>query len=320
VKKIFSAILTGPHDYQHFKEKADKGIQLFFCLLGQLKCALIKLFLFNFLYGKINQITMKVDSHDISFSTIDKYSKLWFFPRYSKKRLHEPILTRLLIDSLSQGQTFVDVGANLGYFTCLIGKLFPANQIFSFEVDPQAFTLLEKNIKLNNLDNIKAYNCGISNKEGFVKIPKNSTPDPRLSIIVNDADANDGLAVRSVDLDSFFLNEECRPDVIKIDVEGAELLVLQGMRSLLEKENLTIFLELHGNILSNFGTNSKEVISLLQSLNYDIYEIKGFRKNNFNEKIELIELGSSNLIQRNIMCYAIKHDSQPKFDHLKIGG
>ena len=67
----------------------------------------------------------------------------------------------------------------------------------------------------------------------------------------------------SINLDNFFSKQKNKPDVIKIDVEGAEMLVLKGMKELLEKRDLILFLEIHGNKLDKFNTTSEEIISFL---------------------------------------------------------
>lgn len=286
-------------------DKIKKGIKNTALALRFLKSKLFDFFVFDYLYGSKKQYIMKFNDVKAIYSTTDKHSKHWFFPNYSGGKIHEPIVTKMLIDSLNKTDIFVDVGTHLGYFTCIAGKILTKGKVYGFEVDKHAFNLLEKNIELNKLSNVEAFNYGVSDKEGFVKIPKISSPKTDLSLINNES-KKDYLSVKAISLDKFFKKKRTKPNVIKIDVEGAELLVLKGMQSLLENGNLTLFLELHGNTLNKFNTDSKEIISFLNDTGYIVYEIVNHRSNNINEKGRLKKLEKDNLIQYNTMCYAIK--------------
>lgn len=263
-----------------------------------------KLF-FNFRYGSNEEYVMKFKSLTVRYLTTDKHSKHWFFPRYDKGKIHEPIVTKMLVSSLNASDVFVDVGTYVGYFTCIAGKVCTKGKVYGFEVDMHAFGILEKNIKYNNLSNIEVFNYGVSNKKGFVKIPKTLFPNPGLSVI-NDKNNKNYLSVKAVSLDDFFKNKKDKPNIVKIDVEGAELLVLKGMQSLLEEESITLFLELHGNKLDEFNTNSKEVISFLNKLGYEVNEILNHRSNNVNEERRLKKLEDHYSIKYNTMCYITK--------------
>lgn len=256
-------------------------------------------------YASKKQYIMKCNGAKTIYFTTDKHSKHWFYPRLSGGKKHEPIVTKMLIDSLNKTDIFVDVGTHLGYFTCLAGKILTHGKVHAFEVDKHAFNLLEKNIKLNKLSNVEAFNYGVSDQEGFVKIPKISSPKTDLSLIINE-NRKDYSSVKAISLDKFFKEKKAKPNVMKIDVEGAELLVLKGMQSLLENENLTLFLELHGNELNKFNTDSKEIISFLNDRGYIVYEIVNHRINNINEKGRLKKLEKDKLIQYNTMCYVTK--------------
>src|ERR1700674_3902762 len=74
-----------------------------------------------------------------------------------RRKVHEPNLTKLLLSRFagSAERNFIDVGANIGYFTCLLSKFAgPAGKVLAIEPEPQNLKLLEQNMKINNLTNV----------------------------------------------------------------------------------------------------------------------------------------------------------------------
>ena len=124
----------------------------------------------------------------------------------------------------------IDAGSNIGIATLFFKSSYPAANIICFEPDPNAFKVLELNIKANQLKNVKLINAALNNKEGKVNFygqisSKNS--DARGNSIIqlwgDQRIINDGLSVNAVKLSSY-INSEI--DFLKLDIEGAEELVL----------------------------------------------------------------------------------------------
>jgi FkbM family methyltransferase len=258
---------------------------------------------FNLFYGGKKDYVMNYKNIQTKFLTNDEYSKHWFFPHCDKGKMHEPIITKMIIDSLKEEDVFVDVGAHLGYYTCIAGKI--CDKVFGFEVDKHAFELLVKNIKYNNLSNVEMFNYAVTNKNCLVKIPKSSCPNRFISII-NDDNPSNYCSVKAVSLDEFLKKKDIKPSIVKIDVEGAELLVLEGMQSLLKNENITLFLEVHGKRLCEFNTNSEEIISFLNNCGYKVYEILNHRSIDLQLEKRMVELYTHKSIDYNTMLYVTK--------------
>ena len=124
----------------------------------------------------------------------------------------------------------IDAGSNIGIATLFFKSSYPAANIICFEPDPNAFKVLELNIKANQLKNVKLINAALNNNEGKVNFygqisSKNS--DARGNSIIqlwgDQRIINDGLSVNAVKLSSY-INSEI--DFLKLDIEGAEELVL----------------------------------------------------------------------------------------------
>jgi FkbM family methyltransferase len=224
-------------------------------------------------YLKNKYFKLKIGKVVIRYNTEDKYSNQWFYPRFNNKQIHEPKVTRLLIELASKTQSFVDVGAHIGYFTCLIAKLFPNIKVTSFEMEENASLRLKKNVMLNNLKNVKINKNAVFDSNKEIKIKSINNPDPQLNMKEK---SGKQITIKQIRLDSYFEKQKIKPDLYKIDVEGAELGVLKGMSGLMSK-GLKIVLELHGEKLKYFNSSSKEVICFLLKNNFLVFEIQNHR-------------------------------------------
>ncbi|MDH5233056.1 MAG: FkbM family methyltransferase [Gammaproteobacteria bacterium] len=132
---------------------------------------------------KLSRFKTTIGGHDIQFSTEDEYSNNWFYPRYVGGRIHEKNVTNTLIKELASAQCFVDVGTNLGWYTCVASKALPHGKIYGFEMDQLNFDLLKKNIELNECQNVEIFNYAVSDAPGEVVYQRPcDTPSPTFRI------------------------------------------------------------------------------------------------------------------------------------------
>ena len=141
----------------------------------------------------------------------------------------------LLNTILNDNQTVIDVGANMGQYTdFFLNKLKSTGKIYSIELFPDTCNSLKQKYVNNN--NVKVLNYAISDVDG--KLPFYSGNHHCLHNIlghdVNFRDTKLSGEIESMRIDSLFANEE-KIDLIKIDVEGAELLVLEGCKNIINK-------------------------------------------------------------------------------------
>jgi len=184
----------------------------------------------------------------------------------------EPHVTQLFCSLIKEGMIVVDVGASLGYYTLLAAKrVGKSGIVFAFEPYPLSYEILIKNIRMNNWRNVRTFQLAISDKEEEVmlNIPKMGQSG---ATFVNKGNIVRRIKVKAVPLDSF--QELREADIVKIDVEGAELRVLKGMRSMLEKGEVKVICEVHPNKVSSLGDNVNEITNILKEHGYDIYLIK----------------------------------------------
>jgi FkbM family methyltransferase len=160
--------------------------------------------------------------------------------------LHEPEVRECLRRQLKPGMTVFDVGANAGYFSLIADKLVgKTGQVISLEPDPRVVEVLRRNLGANGFQNATVVQAAAYNSCGHVTL--GCAPATSWSGIYY-ARPKKRLEVRAVTLDSLCgeLGLE-RVDFAKIDVEGAEGVVLEGMSGILGRYRPQVLLELHGD-------------------------------------------------------------------------
>jgi FkbM family methyltransferase len=159
----------------------------------------------------------------------------------------EPELLHVLRKELKDGMLCMDLGANIGYITLLMAdKVGENGMIYAVEPDPSNIELLNMNVKLNNFDNrVKIFDMGISNKLGSMNffIGKSSNLG---GMVKTKNTKNKSIKVKVDTLTNFFKDNNI-PDLIKMDIEGHEVEVLEGMYDVVKNQKFSckIVMELH---------------------------------------------------------------------------
>ena len=175
----------------------------------------------------------------------------------------EPMVAKEMQKSLRRGGVFVDVGAHVGEFTFLARKIVGEyGQIFSFEPDPRVFWALEESIKMNKFKNVVAEKKIVSdqNKNIFFLLKRELSHS---SIFYGKAKGKK-IKSSSISLDKYFGNKKV--DLIKIDVEGAELRVMHGAVKIIGNCHPTLIFEF--GHYKRFGYELDDIIRFLQPLGY----------------------------------------------------
>jgi FkbM family methyltransferase len=193
----------------------------------------------------------------------------------------EAYITALFKRLVKRNMTVVDIGANIGYFTLLAASLVgEEGKVFAFEPVPQNYALLVKNIELNGFKNAIPVQKAVSNHTGEVEFFMDSVALGHSSLFSVSENLTEPIVVDAISLDEFFKDGECAIDIIKMDVEGAEMTVLLGMAKILENnDDLKIFTEFWPDGLQESGFSSKEYWDKLKQCGFKfIYFIDDSRK------------------------------------------
>lgn len=204
---------------------------------------------------------------------------------YAINRIHEETTTNLFKRIVRKGDVVIDLGANIGYFTLLAARLVGQQGIvFAFEPEPKNYSYLIKNIELNNYKQATAFQKAVSDKNGKIKLFICGYDSGHHTINrPNGIDAyREGrkgetkeIEIDAVSLNDFLGEKERKIDVIKMDVEGAEMLALLGMDKILKtNQNLKMFVEFFPLLIEKMGNSPKEFIrKLLEDYKFSIYVI-----------------------------------------------
>ncbi len=157
---------------------------------------------------------------------------------------YELPVQRALLEYLKEGQVCYDVGANTGYFSLLASVLVGARgHVYSFEPLPPNIAQLRETMTLNRVENHTLVGKAVSNAAGAVRFWTGDGNPRRASLIPWKGDRH--VDIETVTLDDF-TREGRWPDMIKVDVEGAETLVLEGASDLLSSDRpITWIIEIH---------------------------------------------------------------------------
>lgn len=149
----------------------------------------------------------------------------------------ESWITTWFSNNVTPNDKFFDIGANVGYYTGWAAQ-HNCREVVSFEPNPKVYRLLEKSIKLNGWENVTPENIALSNQPGKVTLHIPEGHSGAASIVSGGA----GITVQAWPLDDVCL-QIFGKSVAKIDAEGAEPLIWEGMQKNWETGNFTVVLE-----------------------------------------------------------------------------
>ena len=200
-----------------------------------------------------------------------------FFLGYYEMR--ESNLVRRL---LRPGDTFIDVGANLGWFSVLAAmQVGSGGRVVAFEPSSSMRIRLLRSISLNQVNNVRVEAAALSDEDGTAFLTGATTENSGLATIMNgnvfsDNDMPEEVAtIRFDDYWRSHISGQIR--LFKIDVEGAELKVLQGMTELLQSGLCdSLMVEISDARLRNAGMSAKQTMQLLRSFGYQLFLIGMF--------------------------------------------
>jgi FkbM family methyltransferase len=240
-----------------------------FLLLIRLEKALGKIILFFRRNITDSGIHFQTDIYGTKLTMID-YKPFDYYPLILQGKVYESSFALQLKRLFKEydSPTFVDVGAYLGYFTIYVGKLIGSSgQVISIEPNMKHYSRLLKNIEINGLKEItRTFNLALSDKDGMANM---EGYDERVIHEVGDGN------IRVVTFDRFCAEENIWPDIIKIDVRGAEGKVLTGMSDTLKNKVSHLFCESHGDLL---GYTMREIVQILEAAGLEVFEFTKHRE------------------------------------------
>ena len=186
---------------------------------------------------------------------------------------YEPPTARLIAGLIQPGDTVIDVGANAGFFTLLAAtRVKESGRVLAFEPIPAVRAALERNIKLNGVRWVSLHGVALSNVAGTLTMYEGPRNHRGLSSLrpLDQAAATHSVTVKRLD---DWLPVLGRVKLIKLDVEGAEQHVVEGMAALISRDMPYIVVEVTDAYLQKMGHSAASLLRLLNQKGYLVYRI-----------------------------------------------
>ncbi|MEX2113683.1 MAG: FkbM family methyltransferase [Pirellulales bacterium] len=212
--------------------------------------------------------------------------------------------SRTVFKSLRPGSVFVDVGANLGYYSLgAAQRVGEEGQVFAFEPNLTTLARLRRNVDLSQAGMIRVFDCALSDAPGqaVLHAPPEPTMHGHASLVNQDwvDDVQTTVPVRR--LDDVLGQTLSRLDTIKIDAEGCELAVLRGAERLVRTFKPSILVELNRDTANSFGYSPLDIPRLLLSFdpNYRFRHVESHR----TRDVTMLELESRQIVYGDLFAY-----------------
>jgi FkbM family methyltransferase len=196
------------------------------------------------------------------------------------QRPYQPDVAQVLLNILEPGDTFIDIGAHIGWFTLLGAKIVgPFGRVFAIEPDVLNYRHLKRNLKINGLNgSVYPHRMVVSNETGKIKLYLNQDTDGGHALWpvwkhpanVESNKTRKTTKVRSTTLDNLCEQEGIRGiKLVKIDTEGAEGAILMGASGLLSEKRIPhIVMEVNDDGLKHMGSNIEEIGDMMDGCGY----------------------------------------------------
>ncbi len=247
---------------------------------------------------RVNKLVDIIVPNDLVEFRVDLGQKFYTIPSNSAQGLclflngqygsgTELEFQKIYMSIIKNGYFVVDVGAHFGFYTILAAeRVGKSGLVLAFEPSTYNFEILNYNVMINGYSNVKLYNFGLgdTNTVATLGVAKAAKSGENTMAINGDIQFMEKIIIeRFYDV---YQQErfERVPDLVKIDVEGAELLVLRGFDDLLSRIKC-VMCEIHPNKMKKLGTTPHELFELLRANQFKIYLIK-------DKKLQILDAAS----------------------------
>ncbi|TXI76021.1 MAG: FkbM family methyltransferase [Dokdonella sp.] len=201
--------------------------------------------------------------------SLNEFTQKVLYQQFGEGVLYEYETSMLAIGALRPGDLAIDVGAHVGYFTFLFRLLVGATgKVFAFEPMPDTYRRLVENVRRNGFDNVLPLSLALAERSGRARFNISARNEGESSLIY--ALPGDSCEVEVTSLDEHFSEPFlARPRLLKIDAEGAEMLILQGAQQWFAREAPEMVIcEINRGALDQAGTHEDEIREFFAARNY----------------------------------------------------
>ena len=221
-------------------------------------------------------------------------------------KIYEPNQTKIVKKYVHEGDVVIDVGAHVGYYTLLMAQLVGKNgKVYSFEPDPVNFELLKKSVEINGFENVVLIQKAVSDTTEKIKLFLGDN-DSAINRIYDAklGDAKKSIDVESITIDEYFKENDKLFNFIKIDSEGSEAKIINGMEKFLTKNRKLIMMtEFFPFLIKKSGDEPNQYLKSLEKSGFSLYNIldKNEKTNKINSE-NFLESGINSEYCTNLLC------------------
>jgi FkbM family methyltransferase len=194
----------------------------------------------------------------------------------------EPEETKFIEKSLRPGMVFVDIGANIGYYSVIASSLVGSTgRVFAFEPDPKNFALLQRNVAGNQCQNVFTVQKAVAAATGRLFLYRSSdnfgdhrTYEPRDTTVQQRGPKPSTVAVKAVPPDEYLAGQRTCVDFVKMDIQGSEYDAFVGMRGTLQQNpDVTILTEFWPMGLRQAGVAPSVFLDEVRACGFTIHQL-----------------------------------------------
>ena len=248
---------------------------------------------------KVNQKFLLFNNVEIMLPWNSKFGTEVFLKRSKLDWGSEVLLTKFL----DKGKSFIDIGANIGYYSLLAAPL--SDKVYAFEPDPRIIKDLEKN--LSKFQNVYIFKEALYSEPGTMELSLSSMPE--LNSLVRKSDQGDGVVVKVNTLDNLMLEyPSLSVSCIKTDAEGADFDILLGGKNLLIRDQPLVLSELYPNA---------KLLKFIKSIGFSCFAfVKSKEKNQSNLTPQFIKIEAKPISVRVKMIFLVPDRLLSEFENL----
>lgn len=210
-----------------------------------------------------------VDTRDISLTPhilLDGYWEMW--------------ITNVFINLVEDGMNIVEIGTNVGYYSLIFAsKVGESGKLFAFEANPQIFDMLHQTIEINGfLNRVELVNKAIMNSSGKISFNILKRHHGSGSIVKfsdehleRSRDEIEIIDIDTISLDEYFNNRDIKIDIIKIDAEGSEPYIFDGMKKLINgNHNIIIICEFNPALIYDAKRDPRKFLEEIKQYGFSL--------------------------------------------------
>lgn len=190
------------------------------------------------------------------------------------------------VNEIEDDDVVYDIGANTGIYTLFAAKKCPNGKVIAFEPYPPNINILKRDIRRNNIGNIDVFDIALSDSTGRIQFNQPDDDDIGYGSSSIEADGSeDTIEVPTTTGDKLIADNKIPyPNIVKIDVEGAEPLVIDGLEDALSSESCrTVYCEVHlsgvdyRSSIEDFGVTPEDIKVKLEDFGFNVENLQSNR-------------------------------------------